>query len=104
MKLYTWSWQLIVVLIFPVDLVMLNTRLELMQKKHFFSWMGHKLMEMLFEQGSPCLHGRRFPRLQKLFLLLKRKMVLTLKRMLHTDKEILLRAENLFHHHVGDPH
>ncbi|KAI3962582.1 hypothetical protein MKW92_018551 [Papaver armeniacum] len=46
-------------------------------------------MEMLFEQGSPCLHGRRFPLLQRLFLLLKRRMVLTLKRMLHTDKEIV---------------
>lgn len=100
-----WSWQWIALLIFLKDLDMLSLRLEWMLKRPCYTWMGLKLMAMLFGQSSHYLHDRNFHRPQSQFLQLQREMlpkliipVQMLRRMGPKGKENLLPFGNLWLH------
>uniref|UniRef100_A0A0D9ZT64 Uncharacterized protein n=1 Tax=Oryza glumipatula TaxID=40148 RepID=A0A0D9ZT64_9ORYZ len=83
-----WSSPWIGWSIFPVGMDMLSSRIELMQRRLFFTWMVAKLMEMLLKSDSRFHHSsKELLLLQKLFTLHQKgmwliiiKLVLVLKR------------------------
>lgn len=118
-----WSSPWIGWSIFPVGMDMLSSRIELMQRRLFFTWMVAKLMEMLLKSDSRFHHSsKELLLLQKLFTLHQKgmwliiiKLVLVLKRppnsspgnhllkesQLHLQEGDLLQVEELNHLGVG---
>jgi hypothetical protein len=96
-------------LTFQEDMDMLSSRQELMLKKPRHTWMGPRLMGMLFEQSSHYRKGRKYHHHLRWLLLHQRKMVrklillvLMLKRVDQSGRENLLPLASLFPPCEGD--